>query len=152
MDKLGSELGNINVTLSHGPASPDDWAGLEFPCPLCGALVPILKSKRGKPYCTCNSCGVQIFVRGKVGITRLGEMAIAGIQFPGKEKSTFRGIALYNYLERLKLQKRALEQKNGIIFSDENVENVIQIVDAEIKKVEGELAAIARESGKGTEK
>jgi hypothetical protein len=65
---------NVNVTL----ASPD-WAlgilsGKEFPCPLCGAGLPILRSKRNKPYCTCNDCGLQIFVRGKKGMSRLEQM------------------------------------------------------------------------------
>jgi ABC-type phosphate transport system ATPase subunit len=47
-------------------------------------------------------------------------------------------------LEQLKLQKLGLKLKLGIIFVDQNVENAIRIVDAEIEKVEGELAEAAR--------
>ena len=28
----------------------------------------VCRSKTGKPYITCNGCGVQVFVRGKAGI------------------------------------------------------------------------------------
>ena len=54
-----------------------------------------------------------------------------------------RGIALYNRLEQLKLQKKDLEWKQGIFLKDQNLENVIHTVDAEIKKIEGELADLA---------
>ena len=55
---------NVNVTLGNSEAVLGDLAEKEFPCPLCGAGLPILASKRKKPYFTCNACGVQVFVRG----------------------------------------------------------------------------------------
>jgi DNA-directed RNA polymerase subunit RPC12/RpoP len=126
--------------------------GMEFPCPFCGAGLPILHSKRNKPYFTCNFCGVQVFVRGKAGIKRLIEMAKAGILVSGRNEGISHGINLFNRLEQLKIQKRDLESKQGIIFRDENVENAIQIVDAEMKKVEGELAKMAEETKRDTKK
>ena len=51
-----------------------------FPCPVCGKVLPVEMSKRNKPYCTCNDCGVQLFVRGKKGIEKfkklIGELNI----------------------------------------------------------------------------
>ena len=129
LDSAGVVLGGLGVK--------------EFPCPLCGAGLPILISKVQKPYCTCNSCGVQIFVRGKTGIARLKEMANAGILVSVKTDSASHGINLLNRLEQLKLQKEELKEKSGIIFKNENVENVIRMVDVEIEKVQGELARIA---------
>jgi hypothetical protein len=62
------DLSNVNVTLGQPDAVHGELEKKEFPCPLCGAGLPILTSKRGKPYFICNLCGVQIFVRGKAGI------------------------------------------------------------------------------------
>jgi transcription elongation factor Elf1 len=39
-----------------------------FPCPVCATPQDVRGSKKGKPYVTCNACGVQLFIRGKVGI------------------------------------------------------------------------------------
>jgi hypothetical protein len=125
------------------------WAGLpeifgkEFSCPLCGAGLPILISKRNKPYCTCNACGIQLFVRGKVGISRLRKLASDGILISSSGESASYGIALLNRLEQLKLQRRDLVFKRPLIFADSNVENAIELVDAEIKTVQVELAVIA---------
>jgi hypothetical protein len=145
MGQLKSEenQANVNVTLGPSDRFHGELREKEFPCPLCGAGLPILISKRQKPYCTCNLCGVQIFVRGKAGIARLMEMANAGIQISVKTESASHGIHLLNRLEQLKLQREELKAKSGIIFTDENVENVIRLVDVEMEKVQGELARIA---------
>src|SRR5690348_3475469 len=39
-----------------------------FPCPICSMPLDVRGSKKGKPYITCDTCGVQLFVRGKSGI------------------------------------------------------------------------------------
>ena len=108
--------GNVNVTLDPTQAGLGSLGEMEFPCPLCKAGLPIRASKRDKPYCTCNSCGVQIFVRGKAGIARLHEMASTGILVSGIDESVAPAINLYKRLQRLKLQKRDLEAKAGIFF------------------------------------
>jgi len=154
MGELNSkdDFTNVNVTLASPPDLLGGLVGLEFPCFLCGAGLPILPTKRNKPYLTCNSCGVQVFVRGKAGIKRLMEMAKAGVLVSRKGESACHGINLLNRLEQLKTQKQDLEMKQGIIFRDENIENAIQIVDAETKTVEGELAEIAEKAKKENEK
>jgi len=134
---------NVNVTLDQSGPVLGELETKEFPCPLCGAGLPILLSKVRKPYCTCNRCGVQLFVRGKTGIARLNELANAGILISVKTESASHGINLLNRLEQLKLQKQELKEKSGIIFKNENVENVIRMVDVEIEKVQGELARFA---------
>ncbi len=68
---------------------------------------------------------------------------MTGILVSGTKESASHGINLLNRLEQLKLQKQDLRKKLGLIFTDENVENVICMVDAEIEKVEGELAKLA---------
>jgi len=154
MGKLKPEQsqGNVNVTLDPVEGVFEELADKEFPCPLCGAGLPILLSKRKKPYCTCNQCGVQFFVRGKDGIKRLREMASAGILVSPKEESASHGIQLYNRLEQLKLQRSELKGKRGIFFENPSLENAIQILDAEIEKVQGELGKIAEKTKREEEK
>ena len=139
--------GNVNVTLDPSLFGLGRLGEMEFPCPLCKTGLPIRASKRNKPYCTCNSCGVQIFVRGKAGIARLREMASTGILVSGIDESVVHAINLYNRLERLKLQKQNLEAKAGIFFRGKDVENAIQIVDSEIQKAQGELGKIVFSPG-----
>jgi hypothetical protein len=134
---------NVNVTLDPLGAALPEILGKEFPCPLCGTGLPILISKRNKPYFICNSCGVQIFVRGKVGISRLLKVAKDGILISSSGESASHGIELLNRLEQLKLQRRDLVIKRPWIFADSNVENAIDLVDAEIESVQGELAEMA---------
>jgi hypothetical protein len=140
MGKLNSNhsSANVNVTLSDG-----DLGIFSFPCPLCGAGLPILNTKRNKPYCTCNDCGLQMFVRGKNGIARLARMAQEGILVCVKEQSVAHGISLLNRIEQLQSQKHDLEQKCGIVFTDKNVENAISLVDAETEKLQRELAKLS---------
>jgi predicted RNA-binding Zn-ribbon protein involved in translation (DUF1610 family) len=143
---------NVNVTLGPAVGALGKLNEMEFPCPLCGAGLPIRTSKRQKPYFICDLCGVQTFVRRKEGIARLNEMANAGILISGKKESASHGINLLNRLEQLKLQREDLKERRGIIFTDENVQNVIRIVDVEIEKVQGELARIAIKTESDTNK
>lgn len=48
---------------------------LKIPCFLCGDLLPIKLTKKDKPVLTCNSCGVQAFIRYPKGIERLNALA-----------------------------------------------------------------------------
>jgi hypothetical protein len=141
--KPDQSQGNVNVTLDSTWAAFPEFLGKEFPCPVCGAGLPILIAKTNKPYCTCNSCGIQLFVRGKAGILRLRKLARDGILISSSGESASHGITLLNRLEQLNLQRRDLIFKRPLIFSDSNVENAIELVDAEIKTVQVELAVIA---------
>ena len=140
---LKQDSANVNVTLVPLGAGLEDLRGKKFPCPLCADGLAILSSKRGKPYCVCNACGIQLFFRGKAGISRLLQMVKHEILIPGKADGADYGIALFDRLQRLKSQKEELEGKRRLIFRDSDVENAIQIVDAEIETVQGELAKAA---------
>jgi DNA-directed RNA polymerase subunit RPC12/RpoP len=142
--KKDQSQGNVNVTLAPPDQTMGILTGKEFPCPLCGAGLPILTSKRNKPYCTCNDCGLQIFMRGKNGILRLEQMAQNGILISATEESAAHGISLLNRLEQLRLQRGVLEEKQGIFFPNKNVGYAISLVDAEMEVVQGELARMSR--------
>jgi hypothetical protein len=152
MGELKQDSAHVNVTLVPSGAGLEDLRGKKFPCPLCADGLMILASKRGKPYCVCNPCGIQLFFRGKTGISRLLQMVKGEILIPGKADGADYGIALFDRLQQLKAQKEELEEKRGLIFRDSGVENAILIVDAEIEKVEGELARVARKTGNGKTK
>jgi hypothetical protein len=149
MGELEQDSAHVNVTLVPLGAGLEDLRGKKFPCPLCADGLMILASKRGKPYCVCNPCGIQLFFRGKPGISRLLQMVKGEILIPGKADGADYGIALFDRLQQLKAQKEELEEKRGLIFRDSGVENAILIVDAEIEKVEGELARVAKKTGNG---
>ena len=40
-----------------------------FPCPVCTGPREVRLTKKDKPYLICDSCGVQVFVRGPAGIS-----------------------------------------------------------------------------------
>ena len=48
--------------------------GYYFSCPVCEETLKIRFSKKNKPYCICDDCGVQLFVRGKKGIEKLNKI------------------------------------------------------------------------------
>ena len=143
MGELEQDSAHVNVTLVPSGAGLEDLQGKKFPCPLCGDGLAILATKRGKPYCVCNACGIQLFFRGRTGISRLLHMVRREILIPGKADGADYGIALFDRLQQLKSQKEELEGKRGLIFRDSDVENAIQIVDSEIETVQGELAKAA---------
>ena len=43
----------------------------EFQCPICSENLEIRMDKHEKPYCICDDCGVQLFIRKLAGIKRL---------------------------------------------------------------------------------
>ena len=45
-----------------------------FPCPICKDPLDVRKSKKGKPYVVCDCCGVQMFVRNRVGIGAFNQL------------------------------------------------------------------------------
>jgi len=45
-----------------------------FPCPVCTNPLQVRESKKKKPYLVCDSCGIQIFVRGRAGIDAFNKL------------------------------------------------------------------------------
>ncbi len=123
--------------------------GREFPCPVCGIGLGIRKSQKGKPYCVCDSCGIQLFIRGKLGITRLQELVESGSLVSGRISKASLSVTLYNRLEQLKAQKAEMQSKQGFIFQDRNLENAIFIVEKEIEGIEGRIEKLAKQRGRG---
>jgi hypothetical protein len=131
---------NVNVTL--GP--PDGKARRTFPCPLCASGLELRESRREKPYCICNACGVQLFFRGKKGIARLHDLADRERFVKSAQASTSAALATFEMLERLRAQRETLVSRRPFLFADEHLENAIRAIDREMARIEIRLDALAR--------
>ena len=123
---------NVNVTLPK----PEWYAEKKFPCPVCSASLTLRVARTQKPYCHCDACGIQLFFRGKNGIQRLKTLLASSIVTSGVSRAT----ALFERLEQLKKQKSKLEDRRGLLFRNQDLENVIAALDGEIEIVRTELA------------
>jgi len=66
--------------------------GRRFPCPVCTEPRDIRLAKNGKPYLICDPCGIQLFVRGRVGVERFAALL---------ERATSESVlARFNEIER----------------------------------------------------
>lgn len=120
------------------------FEGREFPCPVCGMGLQIRISRREKPYCICNLCGIQIFFRGKAGIRRPKELLEEEKMISARDSSASESVSLYNRLEQLKTQRKELENKQGFIFRNPDLDNAISAVEKEIDRIKNELEKIAK--------
>jgi len=88
-----------------------ELAGKPFPCPVCRMPLPIELSQKQKPYCTCNDCGIQVFIRGRTGIRRLHEQLRAEEPLAPETTGNTIAVTIYNRLAELKQQREELESK-----------------------------------------
>jgi len=70
-----------------------------FPCPVCKRMLIVKITKKNKPYCVCNICGMQLFVRGKEGIVQFTDLT-KKIKIPEKSKDLINVENLFNSLNR----------------------------------------------------
>ena len=125
----------------------ESFRGWEFPCLVCGTGLEIRLTRNQKPYCVCNSCGIQVFFRGQTGIRRLRALLDTKTLIVGKESETDRALVLYNHIQQLRGRKKILEENQGLIFRDEALDMTIRAVDREIERVQGELEKLAPQPG-----
>ena len=72
-------MNSDNVSVTDMAGQSPNLEDKQFTCPLCYAGLLLKSSKKGKPYCVCNMCGIQIFFRGRAAIERLGRLAMSGL-------------------------------------------------------------------------
>ena len=116
-----------------------EFAGKPFPCPLCNMGLRIKISRKQKPYCMCLECGIQIFFRGQEGIKRLYKMIKSEEAVAAEFNGPARAISVYNRLQGLKRQKKALEKKQRFFSWHRDRDKVIEALDADIQRVRSEL-------------
>jgi hypothetical protein len=144
-----SQPANVNITLEGSEKRQNAMLGRFFPCPVCGTSLEIRIARTQKPYCVCIDCGIQIFFRGKTGISRLNKILENEILIAGRDSNASISTVLFNRIQLLKRQKADLEVKQGLIIRDPDLRNAIRAVDNEIERVQGELEKLSRKTGRG---
>jgi hypothetical protein len=147
--RSNSQPANVNITLDGSDKRENTMLGKFFPCPVCGTRLEIRIARTQKPYCVCIDCGIQIFFRGKTGISRLNKILENEILIAGHDSNASIATVLFNRIQHLKRQKTDLEAKQGLITRDPDLKNAIRAVDNEIERVQGELEKLSRKTGRG---
>ncbi len=132
---------NVNVTLKTG-----GFEGKVFPCPVCGAAHKIRVACTGKPYFHCDPCGIQLFFRGRRGITRLRELLNSETLIAGNESRASTAVILYNRLQQLEADKREFQRKQNMFFRNKDLDSAIAAVESEMGNVRAELRETARKN------
>lgn len=75
----------------HRPADTSPPAPtFYYPCPICSTLLDVRLSKKGRPYLTCDDCGMQLFVRTDEGVKRFEKLVRTEDGRPASEVVTSR--------------------------------------------------------------
>ena len=94
-----------------------------IPCPLCGDGLPVRTDKHLKKYFVCNSCGIQLFIRGSRGIERLEEFFRTArrhaLPFEEVAKKLHEIQALLNEIDGTKNQITKLNDEIGFFFPNQ---------------------------------
>jgi DNA-directed RNA polymerase subunit RPC12/RpoP len=125
-------------TAFPGPVD-EAFRDAEFPCLVCGTGLEVRLSRKEKPYIVCDSCGIQVFFRGKTGIHRFRELLETRTLIVGKESLTDKALVLYNHNKQLRGRRKKLADGRKLLSTDEALEAAIRAVDNEIERVQGEL-------------
>ena len=102
-----------------------------FPCPVCRSMLPVKLTQNHKPYCVCNDCGIQLFVRGKTGINRFWKLV-------GKSKIKGDSKALINTIDYFNLLKERLNEvqsRKPLLGTDADLELQERIIKKQIAKL-----------------
>ena len=94
---------------------------------------------------------VQIEYRGEdpdVPIKRLHKMIESENAVAAEFSGPQRAILLFNELQGLKRQKKALDDEQGIFSYDSDRQEVIDVLEAEIKRIRSELTRAKKDGGK----
>jgi hypothetical protein len=130
----------MNSNHANVTGQPNLLEGKQFTCPLCSVGLTLKSSKKGKPYCTCDDCGIQIFFRGKAAIGRLERLATEG-RLMSLLDAAADGGSLEANIDALVIRKVELEEELGD-GSDSVLENTIAKLEAEIEEEFSKIAEI----------
>jgi len=127
-DIMQDNTADANVTLGD---QQDEGKNKYFPCPICGEMREVSYSKRSKPYCTCNDCGVQRFIRGKTGIKKLKDL-ISNI------------INLIDYYEKLSEKLNEIRARKPILSRNDNLDAQEKLVEKQLKVLGKKLKSMEK--------
>ena len=145
---MGRAAKEVSEGRQHNVMEIADFEGKPFPCPVCNMALRLKITCKQKPCCTCLECGIQIFFRGQTGIKRLHKMIESENAVAAEFSGPQRAILLFNELQGLKRQKKALDDEQGIFSYDSDRQEVIDVLEAEIKRIRSELTRAKKDGGK----
>jgi predicted RNA-binding Zn-ribbon protein involved in translation (DUF1610 family) len=102
-----------------------------FPCPVCGEMLLVEITKNQKPYCTCNDCGIQLFIRGKSGIDRFSNL-LGNVELRDSSRDLIRTLDYFNYL-RKKLGE--IQAEKPLFGTDEDLQLQERIIKDQLSRL-----------------
>ena len=116
-------------------------------CFLCTHKLEQRIDKHGHPYFVCNSCGMQIFVRGEEGIKNLAELiaTLLAHDFPFREHAVvlFQIQALLTEIRGVKKEIEKLDSVFDIFSDDEHKKRMRELLHQRIDTLLERLERIA---------
>jgi hypothetical protein len=124
-----------------------------IPCHLCSQELHVRRDKHGKPYFVCETCCMQVFVRGKQGIENLAHLidTLREHDLPFREHARvlYEVQALLSEIRGLEKELEALDSVFDVFASERRTkdkERVRESLNARIDKLLLELERIAHSS------
>ena len=119
----------------------------KIPCFLCTEELAQRNDKNHKPYFICDSCGVQIFVRGRQGIKNLAELisTLKERDFPFQEHAhtLYEIQALLTEIRGIEKEIKSMDSVLDILFTNEHKERARELLNKRIETLLGHLDFIA---------
>jgi|SRR6266480_6368876 len=117
----------------------------QIPCFLCSQELPQRKDKHSKPYFVCDSCGVQVFVRGRQGIKNLAQLitTLREHDFPLHAAVLYEIQAVLTEIRGIKEEIDKLDSLLEIFTDDEYKKRARKLLNQRIETLLGRLQQIA---------
>ena len=122
---------DANVTLGVNSEHGTEYIQ-HFPCPVCFEPLEVRYSTKSKPYCTCNDCGVQLFIRGKEGIKRFKNL-ILNYNYKFKSQKL---IELIDYYDRLNEKLSEIEAKKPFLGENKDLNLQEKVIEKQLKSLQ----------------
>jgi DNA-directed RNA polymerase subunit RPC12/RpoP len=120
-----------------------------LPCVLCSQELVQRKDKHSKPYFICDSCGVQMFVRGRQGIKNLSQLltTLREHDFPFREHAAalYEIQALLTEIRGIKEEINKLDSLLEIFTDDAYKKRARKLLNKRIETLLRRLQKIADE-------
>jgi|SRR6266849_3313694 len=125
----------------------------KIPCFLCSQELRQRKDKNQKPYFICDPCGVQIFIRGRQGITNLSQLIETlkkrDFLFREHAQTLYEIQAILTEIRGIEKEIKSLDSVFDIFFTYEHKERARELLQARIETLLNRLDLIAKGRPRG---
>ena len=125
---------DVNVTLGVRGEDSTEY----FPCPVCFETLEVRYTKNSKPYCVCNDCGVQMFVRYKKGIQKFKNL-ISDCNYKVKSQKL---IELIDYYDRLNEQLAEVVANKPFFGEDKDLNIQEKVIKKQLNSLKKQFKKI----------